>query len=659
MVVSDRFRGAKRSRYAPWLLALVLLACLGNAGCGGSPAKLPGSAAGAGGVGSADAEPETTPAVIPTITLPPAKPFDSAGWTRPETYPLSGDPAAKRVVKDKPFVVIWLSYPPTLRTQGPNSNLQETSAVHELMYETLVQVHPETEEFLPCLASHWKIETDEKNECQIFTFRIDERARWSDGTEVTAADVYATFWHRTQDDRKDPMSTMTFREGFHEPEILDKYTLRVRTRKLNWRLFLYFGGGMQIFQAKEILIPGKQYLQDFNWKFLTGTGPYKMKPGDMEKGETLTLTRRDDWWAENERWSKHCFNFYRIKYKVVREDELAYEMFKKDELDYYYVSRASRWIEELPKEELIKKGWIKMRKVHTQAPEGFSGFVFNMREKPFDDKRVRLAFAHLFNRERLMEKIFYNEYEYTNSYFPGRDWGAEELNQKVEFDPDRAEKLLAEAGFKTRNADGYLMGPDGKRLEVTLNFASQAMERIWLVLKEDYEDAGVKFDLKLIDATTLMKKISDRQFKIHFQPWGALMFPNPETSWRSDLADKPANNNLGGFKNARVDELCAKYNVILDRAEQKKLIREVDQILFNEHPYALAWHAGYKRFIFWDRFGYPKSYLTKTGQVLTSMLILTWWFEPEAQARLDAAIASGQSMPQGEVVVKPWDTPEK
>ncbi|MBI4871347.1 MAG: hypothetical protein HY814_07245 [Candidatus Riflebacteria bacterium] len=224
----------------------------------------------------------------------------------------------------------------------------------------------------------------------------------------------------------------------------------------------------------------------------------------------------------------------------------------------------------------------------------------------------------------------------------------------MEFDPDRAEQLLAEAGYKTRDAEGYLLGPDGKRLEVTLHYASQSWERIWLVVKEDYEDAGIKFDLKLIDATTLIKKISDRQFKVHFQAWGALLFPNPETSWRSDLADKLANNNIVGFKNARLDELCARYNVIFDRAEQKKLIREVDQILFNEHPYALGWHADYKRFLFWDKFGYPATYLNKTDQVLTSMMIQTWWFDPDAQARLKEAISKGQPLPQGEVVVKPW-----
>ena len=92
------------------------------------------------------------------------------------------------------------------------------------MYESLVQIHPETEEFIPCIASHWKIETDEEAETQTFTFRIDPRVRWADGDEFTAADVYYSWWHRVQRDRQDPSNQMTFSEGYEEPEILDKYT---------------------------------------------------------------------------------------------------------------------------------------------------------------------------------------------------------------------------------------------------------------------------------------------------------------------------------------------------------------------------------------------------------------------------------------------------
>lgn len=592
----------------------------------------------------------------PLDTFPELLPFDPSEWITATDYPPIGDARALRTVTNVPLMLVWASYPPTLRTDGPNSNLMQTSQIHGLMYESMLQIHPETEEFIPCLANYWKIETDEEAGTQTFTFRLDPTARWADGSEVTTADVYYTWWHRIQRDRKDPSNRMTYSEGFEVPEILDKYTIRVTTKKLNWRLFLYFGG-MAIYPAKYIHIPGDEYLEKYNWEFMPGTGPYVMKPRHLKKGQSLTLTRRHDWWAENEPWAKNTFNFEKVKYLVVRDREMEYQKFKKGDLDLFVVGRAQRWAEEIPGEEIVQKGWVKRRKVYNQSPQGFGGFCFNMRKPPFNDKRVRLAFCHLFNREALMDKLFFNEYEYLNSYFPGRDWGAGDENEFIDYDPDWALELLAEAGYKNRNADGYLVNEKGDVLEVALRYGTQSWERIWIVVQKYYRDAGVKLNLELIDPATILKTISDRQFTIHYQSWGALLFPNPETSWRSDLADKKANNNISGFKNERVDELCRRYNEIFDRAEQKEITREIDRIVYEEHPYALGWYANFARIMFWDKFGHPRTYLTRIGQVLTTDVILTWWFDPAKEKAMETAKEEDLTLEQGEIIVKPWAKP--
>jgi ABC-type transport system substrate-binding protein len=295
-----------------------------------------------------------------------------------------------------------------------------------------------------------------------------------------------------------------------------------------------------------------------------------------------------------------------------------------------------------------------MRKIFNQSPQGFSGLAFNMREKPFDDRRVRLAFCHLFNRERLMEKLFFKQYEYLNSYQPGRDWGNGKENPLIRYDPEMAADLLAQAGYEKRDADGFLVGPDGKRLEVTLDLWAPALERIFLVVKEDFERAGVKFDLKLLDHSTVIKKVDERQFKIHYQTWSALLFPNPETSWRSELAERKNNNNLPGFKNARVDELMKKYNVTFDRAEQKRIIREIDRIIYEEHPYALGWYASYSRILYWDKFGHPATYFTRIGQTPQEEMLLLWWPDAGRAKALAEARKAGTSLEQGEIDVRPW-----
>ncbi|MEZ0228115.1 MAG: hypothetical protein ACAI25_05775, partial [Planctomycetota bacterium] len=119
--------------------------------------------------------------------------------------------------------------------------------------------------------------------------------------------------------------------------------------------------------------------------------------------------------------------------------------------------------------------------------------------------------------------------------------------------------------------------------------------------------------------------------------------------------DQKNNNNHVGFKNERVDELCAKYNVTFDRAEQKKIIREIDKLIYNEYPVALAWYARYHRVLYWDKFGQPASYFTRIHQDPEADMMLLWWFDPDRAKALETARQEKKPLEQGEVDVRPWD----
>lgn len=581
--------------------------------------------------------------LIATTLYGQGKPFNPKEWQTNEDYKPFGDPNAK---KGGMLVSSWRDFPPTFRTDGPNSRLAQLSQLHGMMYESLVGLHPTTLEFIPSLAIHWQISEDK----QTFRFRINPKARWWDGSPVTADDVVATWEHLTKEDRKDPYNVYLYKQSYEKPVAEDRLTVSVRARRLDWRLFLYFGG-MSIYPAKYIRILGEEYLEKYQWKFIMGSGPHMLKQGDMEKGKYLILTRRKDYWAENEKWNIGLNNFDKLKWIVVRDEQLTFEKFKKGELDYYSVGKAQRWVEETDFDK-VKKGWIQKRKIYNEQPQGFSGYVFNMRKPPFNDVRVRLAFAHLFNRKALMEKLFFNEYEHIDSYYPGRVW-ANPDNELVTYDPGFAQELLAEAGWKERNKDGWLVDENGNILEFTLEYAAESWERIHKVVREGVNKAGIKLNLKRVDSNTFIKKYDERQFTILFMAWTGLLFPNPESSWLSKLADGKNNNNLPGFKNKRVDELCEEYRRTFDQRRRVEMIREIDGIIYNEHPYALGWYANFHRLLYWNKFGHPKAYFTKIGGI--SNIISMWWIDEGREKTLKKAMANDTSLPVGETVAKPWE----
>jgi microcin C transport system substrate-binding protein len=105
---------------------------------------------------------------------------------KPEEQIFFGDPRAK---KGGTFRHITTRFPATMRTEGQNANYVENNTISGLCYESLISTHPVTLEFIPALASHWKVADDKMK----FWFRINPDARWSDGREVTADDVVATW----------------------------------------------------------------------------------------------------------------------------------------------------------------------------------------------------------------------------------------------------------------------------------------------------------------------------------------------------------------------------------------------------------------------------------------------------------------------------------
>jgi microcin C transport system substrate-binding protein len=282
-----------------------------------------------------------------------------------------------------------------------------------------------------------------------------------------------------------------------------------------------------------------------------------------------------------------------------------------------------------------------------------SGIAFNIRKPPFNDIRVRKAIAHLYNREKMMDKLFFNEYEYTDSFYPNSPY-ENPNNPKIRFDPDKAVELLEKAGWlqRNRNSDGWLT-KDGKIFELNLNYVQKSSERIMTIFQEDLKDVGIKLNLKQVTWATDIKEVGERNFKMSSRAYSGLLFPNPESSMHSKFADMKNNNNIWGLKNERIDEICEKYPLMFDPEKRIKAIREIDGIVSQLHLYAFGWYSAHTRLLFWNKFGMPPYILSKTGDHRS--LVNLWWFDKDKAEKLRQAIKNNTELPVGETIVKWWD----
>jgi len=131
------------------------------------------------------------------------------------------------------------------------------------------------------------------------------------------------------------------------------------------------------------------------------------------------------------------------------------------------------------------------------------------------------------------------------------------------------------------------------------------------VYQEELRKVGIGLNLRLVTPETLFKLVMDRNFTMVSMAWGALLFPNPETSFGSSLADQANNNNITGFKSARVDELLKQYEHEYDQKKRAAIIQEVDGLTAAEYPYLLSW-TPVQRIAYWTG-SHAGGYLTRIG----------------------------------------------
>ena len=220
----------------------------------------------------------------------------------------------------------------------------------DMLNEYLLTVHPITKEFIPKVATHWQISEDKMT----YRFRINPEAKWSDGNPITAEDVVASYKLVMNPDIMDPSGIMVFSK-LDTPVAISKYIVEVKVKKENWRNFLYFSAGLNLFPAAHISMPGAEYLDKYQNAYHPLSAPYHVKPEDIKMGQSITLSLRDDWWGKDNPAFQGMYNIGRIRYDVVKDPGLAFEKVKKGEIDFWVIPKAQWWAEELPKVEAYKR----------------------------------------------------------------------------------------------------------------------------------------------------------------------------------------------------------------------------------------------------------------------------------------------------------------
>jgi microcin C transport system substrate-binding protein len=476
-------------------------------------------------------------------------------------------------------------------------------------------------------------------------FHLDPRARFHDGTPITAEDVAFTF--HTLMEKGDPTYRKYYADVAHV-DVLSPLSIRFRFKGSdNRELPLILG---------QLPVLPRHWWADRDFARTTlepplGSGPYKV--GRFQAGRSVTYERVQDYWAVDHPVNRGRYNFNAVTYDYYRDATVALHAFRSGEYDFREENTAKDWATGYVGPP-FRDGMIRREEIKNELPRGMQGFVFNTRRELFQDRRVREALSLAFDFEWSNRSLFYGQYVRSASYFSNSELASsglptpeelallEPLRDQLpgevftrEFRPPasdgmgfnrenllKAVELLREAGWEVRDKR-LVHSQTGRPFRFEILLLSPAFERVVLPYMRNLGKLGIQASIRLVDVSQYINRIRVFDFDMLVFVFGQSNSPGNEQRyfWHSESADLPGSRNLIGIRDPAIDRLV---DLVISAPDRESLIhrtRALDRALLWGHYVVPHWHSSVYRVAYWNMFEHP------AVSPKYDLGFFTWWVD--------------------------------
>jgi len=575
---------------------------------------------------------------------PPQLPAD-LHWQTNDSDPIFADPAAQRGGRFRSFMQ---SFPPTLRLVGPDANSGFVSYLRQNNL-ALVNMHPDTLNPIPELATHWAFDPDGKT----VYFKLDPEARWSDGVPVTADDYLFTLEFMRSKYIVAPWYNNYYTEIITGVVKYDDHTIAVREASAKPPNELLFDVAISP-TPRHFHKLDEHWVEDYNWRIEPNTGPYAID--SIRKGKYVEFKRKADWWGNDKKYFRYRFNPDYIRIKVIRDLNIAYNYFSKGELDSFPLVMPRLWYQKAQGSP-YEHGYIGKIKFYNDVPQPVLGMFLNEDDPILADRNVRYALAHAMNFDKVLTTVLRGDYERKQTQNEGYGDYTNRTIRARPFDLQKADEYLNKAGWTRRGPDGIRV-KDGQRLSLRISYSSDDHTPRLVVLKEEARKAGIELNLQLLDATAAYKQVMEKKHQIAWMGWqGGGIAPTYWEFYHSVNAHKPQTNNITNTDNKAMDEKIIAYRDATDKATRVRLAHELEQMVFDDGAYIPSYKIPYTREGFWRWLKMPPQHATRSSDLVFDPMGATgglFWIDEEEKSRVQKARITGESFEPINIVDERW-----
>lgn len=463
-----------------------------------------------------------------------------------------------------------------------------TGTLMQLTHARLLASNHETWKLIPQIAERW----EESKDFKTLTFYINPKATFVSGAPVTADDV--KFTYELIYDVKRCITCEPIRSyigPFEKFEVIDRLTFRVVMQKVDYLNAARFSSAPIL--ERKVYEKG-DFNRDYQRK-LDGAGPYAYDAKESTmRGKIVLRLREDNWLNVYPNFQKE-FNFKKIIFKYIDDEAVAFEAFKRKDLDIMYFDVTTlRFWDRVNQAPFTNPDMVRVEAAKI-VPWSWGGIALNMRQGPTSDIRFRKALQFLLNRDMIVSKILKGHQTPLAGPFPKGTATSANL-PPIPFDPAQAKALLKEAGFVKADDTGILyreIPKDGKsvreRASLTVMYGTKAHDQWMTIWKDDAKKYGVEVIPKLTDWSAATKLVDDLKFEGFVIGWAGDPEPEPRQLWHSSGAMEKGSSNMPGFADKEADRLMELAPATADADQRNAMYRELEKRIIEAQPYVFRW----------------------------------------------------------------------
>jgi peptide/nickel transport system substrate-binding protein len=434
--------------------------------------------------------------------------------------------------------------------------------------------------FIPNLATevpsqeNGRISSDGKK----WNITLKKGVKWHDGKPFSAKDV--DFTYKTIINPKVAVRSRSGMDLIEEFKILDENNIEITLTK-PYSPFFWSWQDLHIVPEHILANEADINTSKFNTHPI-GTGPFIF---------TERVAGSHTIYKRNQSYHRGAPKLETFIHKFVPDQSVLYTQFKTGEIDVLGTQGIApervAEAEKLPDRQVL----------YTPIPN-VEFIYFNCGKPQFEDPRVRRAIYMAIDKQKWIDQVYYGTVKRTLSYVHSNHWAYNPNLKDYGYDPKKAGEILDAAGWK--------VGPDGIREKngIKLQFSmsttagAKPREQAQQLVQQNLKDINVSMEIKNMPASVVWGEYCTMsKFDTLMVGWNPPVGVDPDYTARCHSKQIPAKYKKGSnytqYENPIVDKLLEEGVAITDFNKRKEIYYKIQEILFEDMPFAPIFGKAY------------------------------------------------------------------